>query len=82
MKAGKRINLKFVSQEKKLYLCEMMNVNKTYYDNYLTVYKHTPYAGYLKMCIVLVCQLYIINSIKWEKMQKKIHKFLNKCSIL
>ena len=60
----------------------MMNVNKTYYDNYLTVYKHTPYAGYLKMCIVLVCQLYIINSIKWEKMQKKIHKFLNKCSIL
>ena len=78
--------MEFSSQGKNflffLYLCEMMNVNKTYYDNYLTVYKHTPYAGYLKMCIVLVCQLYIINSIKWEKMQKKIHKFLNKCSIL
>lgn len=57
-----------------------MNVNRTYYGNYLAVYKHTPYAGYLKMCIVVVCQLSITNSIKWEKSRKN-PQALNKCSI-
>ena len=62
MKAGKRINLKFVSQEKKLYLCEMMNVNKTYHRNSFVIYIYVCVCVCVCVC-VYVC-MYQFSSVQ------------------